>query len=328
MSLLLSDYTFTLPDELIARYPAPRRQDARMMVLDRETRRIEHRAFAEFPTFLRPSDLCVLNNARVIPARVIIADPKLELLVLQRPTPSRWICWVKPGRRAKPGRELVVGGVRGHVAEILPDGERAIEFDGVPDLETAGAIPLPPYLRREAEESDRERYQTVYARPEAGAIAAPTAGLHFTAEMLALIPHAFVTLQVGAGTFQPVKTDDITAHHMHREDYEITAATADAMQAAQRIVAIGTTTVRVLESCPRDATGRAVPGSASTEIFLHPPKILRHVGALLTNFHLPKSTLLMLISALAGREFILEAYAEAVRERYRFFSYGDCMLIL
>lgn len=328
MSLLLSDYAYTLPDELIARYPPPHRDDARMLVLSRETGAIEHRRFTDFPAYLAPGDLCVLNDARVIPARVIAEEPKLELLVIQRPTPTQWICWVKPGRRARLDREIQVGGIRGRVCQILPEGERVIEFPTAPDLDAIGLTPLPPYLGREAESSDRERYQTVYARSEAGAIAAPTAGLHFTPEILSRIPTASVTLQVGAGTFLPVKTDDITQHHMHRENYEISAATAGTINAASRIVGIGTTTVRVLESCQRDTDGRVVPQAGSTEIFIHPPAQVRHVHALLTNFHLPKSTLLMLISAMAGRELVMSAYAEAVRERYRFFSYGDCMLIL
>lgn len=328
MSLLLADYQFELPPELIATHPAPRRDGSRMLVLDRAAGTLRHARFLDFPSYLRPGDLCVLNDARVVPARVFADEPQLELLVLQRPEPGRWICLVKPGRRARVGREVVVGGIRGRVEAVLPEGERVIVFEATPDLEKIGHIPLPPYLRREDEPADHERYQTVFARREAGAIAAPTAGLHFTPELLAQIPHAFITLQVGAGTFKPVMTRAITDHPMHREDYEISPATADAVQRAQRIVAIGTTSVRALESCPRDGTGRLIPGPHSTAIFLHPPQQLRHTGALLTNFHLPGSTLLMLVSAFAGRERILEAYAEAVRERYRFFSYGDCMLIL
>ncbi len=327
MSLRLSDYDYALPDALIARHPAPRREDSRMMVLDRTTGRVEHHQFRAFPSFLRPGDLCVLNNARVIPARVFADEPTLELLVLERPAPSRWICLVKPGRRARVGRKVRVGGVAGVVKEIRPEGERVLEFEGVPDLAAIGHIPLPPYLGREDEPADRERYQTVFARREAGAIAAPTAGLHFTPELLAQIPHAFITLQVGAGTFQPVKSDDISAHRMHREEYEITPETAAALAAAERVVAVGTTTLRVLESCLRDDAGRVLPGADSTDIFIHPPRKVERAAALLTNFHLPRSTLLLLVSALAGREQILAAYAEAVRERYRFFSYGDCMLI-
>ncbi len=328
MSLRLFDYAYELPDELIARYPPPHRDDSRMLVLHRDTDAIEHRRFQDFPGYLAAGDLCVMNDARVIPARVIAQDPTLELLVVQRPTPKQWICWVKPGRRARLGREVQVGGIRGRVSHILPEGERVIDFPTAPDLDAIGVPPLPPYLGREAEPGDRERYQTVYARAEAGAIAAPTAGLHFTPEILGRIPHVCLTLQVGAGTFLPVKAEDITQHHMHRENYEISAAAAATINAAKRVVAIGTTSLRVLESCERDAAGRVLAQAGSTDIFIHPPTQIRHAQALLTNFHLPKSTLMMLISAMAGRERILAAYAEAVRERYRFFSYGDCMLIL
>ena len=328
MSLRLSDYAYELPDELVARYPPPYRDDSRMLVLSRETGLIEHRRFQDFPDYLAPGDLCVMNDARVIPARVIAQEPKLALLVVQRPTPTQWICWVKPGRRARLGREVQVGGIRGRVSHILPEGERVIDFPTAPDLDAIGHPPLPPYLGREAEPGDRERYQTVYARTEAGAIAAPTAGLHFTPEILGRIPHAYLTLQVGAGTFLPVKAEDITQHHMHRENYEISRATALAINAAKRIVAIGTTSLRVLESCGRDEEGRVVEQTGWTDVFIHPPAQIRHAQALLTNFHLPKSTLMMLISAMAGRERILTAYAEAISERYRFFSYGDCMLIL
>ncbi len=328
MSLRLSDYAYDLPDELIARYPPPHRDDSRMLVLRRDTGATEHRRFTDFPGYLAPGDLCVMNDARVIPARVIAQEPKLELLVVQRPTPMQWICWVKPGRRARLHREIQVGGIRGRVSHILPEGERVIDFPTAPDLDAIGHPPLPPYLGREAEPGDRERYQTVYARDEAGAIAAPTAGLHFTPEILGRISHACLTLQVGAGTFLPVKTEDITQHHMHRENYEISAGAAAAINAAQRIVAIGTTTLRVLESCGRDGNGHMMAQTGWTDVFLHPPAQIRRAHALLTNFHLPKSTLMMLISAMAGRERVLAAYAEAVRERYRFFSYGDCMLIL
>ena len=330
MSLRLADYQFHLPQELIARHPTARRDGARMMVLRRAEGRIEHRRFAEFEEFLRPGDLCVFNNARVRPARVVTDEPRVELLVLEQPTPARWICWVKPGRRARVGRELRLAGIFGRVAEVRDEtGERMIEWDEPPDLEKVGQMPIPPYLGRAPEESDRERYQTVYARGDtASAVAAPTAGLHFTPVMMARLPRAFVTLDVGPGTFQPVKSDDITAHAMHSERFEIPTETADAEHRARRVVAVGTTAARVLEGGPRDDAGRLVPGPGETRIFLHPPRRVNHVGALLTNFHLPGSTLLMLVSALAGREFILAAYHEAVRERYRFFSYGDCMLII
>jgi S-adenosylmethionine:tRNA ribosyltransferase-isomerase len=231
----------------------------------------------------------------------------------------------KPGRKLPLGASTSVGGVPGKVEQILPAGERLIQFAAAVDLDRIGQLPIPPYLGRSAEPSDTERYQTIFAR-EPGAVAAPTAGLHFTPEILARVPHTFVTLHVGAGTFRPVQTEDITAHNMHRERFEITPAAAEAIRAATRLFAIGTTTVRVLESCA--ARGEILAQTGSTGIFIHPPYEFRAIDALLTNFHLPKSTLLMLVSAFAGREFILEAYAQAIRERYRFFSYGDCMLIL
>jgi len=209
---------------------------------------------------------------------------------------------------------------------VLETGERLVAFAAPVDLETVGRLPLPPYFERECEPGDEERYQTVYAEAP-GAVAAPTAGLHFTPEILAQTPHAFVTLHVGAGTFKPVKEERILDHVMHRERYSISPETADAVAAARRVVAVGTTSMRVLEARARDE-GRITPGEGSTDIFIYPGYAFRCVGALLTNFHLPKSTLLMLVSAFAGRELVLEAYAEAIREGYRFYSYGDCMLVV
>ncbi len=334
--LLTSDYDYPLPERLIARHPPAERSAARMMVLHRADRRIEHRAFAEFPDYLRPGDLAVLNNARVIPARVFAQTAyggTLKLLVVQRPEPTLWICLVKPGRKARVGAVVRVGGVSGVVERVLPgeDGERVIRFEREIDLEQHGEMPLPPYMGREAEAADAERYQTVFARVP-GAVAAPTAGLHFTPAILARVRHAFVTLHVGVGTFKPVKAEDLSAHQMHAERFEIEPAAADAINGAAsargRIVAVGTTTVRVLEACERDAAGRIVPQRSETDLFIYPPRTVSRVDALLTNFHLPRSTLLMLVSAMAGsREWVLEAYREAVREEYRFFSYGDCMLV-
>jgi len=318
-----SDYDYPLPEDLIARHPLPRREDSRMMVLYRDGERIEHRAFRDFPTFLHAGDLVVLNDTRVIPARVFADGGKIELLFLEAVRENVWKCLVKPGRRMRVGAVVQVRGVSGAVEEILPDGERVIAFDGAVDLDAAGELPLPPYFAREVEPADAERYQTVFAR-ERGAVAAPTAGLHFTPEILAKIPHAFVTLHVGVGTFRPVQVEDLAEHRMHAERFRISEESARAINAAQRIVAVGTTTTRVLESQGLPLTVR----EGSTDIFIHPPYLPRAVGALLTNFHLPKSTLLMLISAFAGREFILRAYAEAIREHYRFYSYGDCMLII
>ncbi len=326
MSLLLRDYDYPLPHSLIAAHPLPDRAASRMMVLHRASNTIEHRVFADFPSFLQPGDLAVLNDTKVIPARAFSDDGRLEFLFLEPNGPNRWLCMVKPGRKLPLGASTAVGGVPGIVEQILPTGERLIQFSAPVDLDRIGLLPIPPYLGRPADASDTDRYQTIFAR-HPGAIAAPTAGLHFTPAILARVPHAFVTLHVGAGTFKPVQAEQITDHSMHRERFEITPAAAGAIHAATRLIAIGTTTVRVLETCAA-AGSPILPQTGTTDIFIHPPYQFRAVRALLTNFHLPKSTLLMLVSAFAGRGFILEAYAEAIRERYRFFSYGDCMLIL
>ncbi|MFL6590609.1 MAG: tRNA preQ1(34) S-adenosylmethionine ribosyltransferase-isomerase QueA [Chthoniobacterales bacterium] len=327
MSLALADYDYPLPEDLIATRPLPNRQDSRIMILHRRDQRIEHRRFAEIKEFLEPADLLVLNNTRVVNARRFSDDGKIEFLFLERLGPVRWKCLVRPGRKFRTGAETAITGVTVRVEEICSDGERIVSFGREFDPWEEGMVPLPPYLHRQGDTEDLERYQTVYARV-AGAIAAPTAGLHFTREMLRDLPHAFVTLHVGAGTFQPVKIEDISQHHMHREEFSISESAAAAINSAQRTVAIGTTTVRVLESASRDDAGRLLPQQGATEIFIHPPMKIRHVDALLTNFHLPRSTLLMLVSAFAGREFVLAAYTEAIRQHYRFYSYGDCMLIL
>lgn len=327
MSLALSDYDYSLPEELIAIRPLPNRADSRMMVLHRDEQRVEHRTFAELPAFVHAGDLLVLNNTRVVNARRFSDDGKIEFLFLEEQGPQRWKCLVRPGRKMRRGAQTVVDGVTVLVEDICPDGERIVSFESELNPWNGGIVPLPPYLRRQGDIDDLERYQTVYADAP-GAVAAPTAGLHFTSEMLAALPHTFITLHVGAGTFQPVKLEDISAHHMHRETFSISESAAATINAAQRIVAVGTTTVRVLESALRDNQGRLSPQENATDIFIHPPKEIRQVDALLTNFHLPRSTLLMLVSAFAGREFVLDAYAEAIRHRYRFYSYGDCMLIL
>lgn len=342
MSLRTADYDFALPDALIARRPPERREAARMLVLDRTAGTWEHRAFTDFPGYVRAEcgDLAVLNDARVRPARVFANGGRLELLVVEidPENAARWVCLVKPGRRARVGAEVRVGTAVGTVQTVLPerDGARVIRFDQPPDLETEGTLPLPPYLDRpRADAADRERYQTVFARSSgtaAGAIAAPTAGLHFTPEILAAVPHAFVTLDVGVGTFRPVKTENLREHRMHAETFEVPATTADAVNNCRnrggRLFAVGTTSLRVLAGCARDPAGNVLSQRGATDIFLHPPLPVTAADALLTNFHLPRSTLLMLVSAMAGREFVLAAYREAVREGYRFFSYGDCMLVL
>ena len=324
MSERVSDYHYDLPPELIAAHPAERRDASRMLVLHRGTGEIEHRMFRDFPGFIRPGDMVALNDSRVIKARLLSQNPAVEVFLLENLGGNRWKCLVKPGRKLRVGVRIDIAGTVAEVAEVLPGGERIMEFGEMPDLERHGHMPLPPYLGRGAEAADEERYQTVYAK-NPGSVAAPTAGLHFTPEILAQIPHAFVTLHVGAGTFLPVKSETVAGHEMHEETYSISEETASRLNAATRIVAVGTTVARVLESQP---AGELHAVSGRTSIFIHPPHEFRHTGALLTNFHLPESTLLMLVSAMAGRETILRAYAEAIRERYRFYSYGDCMLIL
>ena len=326
MSSRLSDYDYVLPEELIARRPPAQREDARMMVLHRCAQRIEHRKFTDLGEYLAPGDLLVLNNTRVMSARRFSDDGKIEFLFLERLGPTRWKCLVKPGRKMRVGAAFAINGAQARVEEICEDGERIISIERDENLFEGGLVPLPPYMRRQSDSTDVERYQTVFAEVP-GAVAAPTAGLHFTPKILAKFPHTFITLHVGPGTFLQVKSEDIAGHRMHKEEFSISASAARAINSATRIVAIGTTTVRVLESASRH-DGKLAAQEGGTDIFIHPPAEIRRVDALLTNFHLPRSTLLMLVSAFAGREFILAAYAEAIRERYRFYSYGDCMLIL
>lgn len=324
-----ANFDYHLPPELIAQQPPERRGDSRMLVIHRDSGQIEHRQFRDFPYYTRPGDLLVLNDTRVAPARFFSDDGRIELLKTGALSATRWQCLVKPGKRMRPGHTVTVAGVTGIVREIVDEtGERIIDFDGEIDAEIHGHLALPPYIERPDAPADRDRYQTVFAR-ETGAVAAPTAGLHFTPEMLASLPHTFVTLHVGIGTFRPVQVDDVASHHMHREQFSLGPIAADAINAAHRVVAIGTTVVRVLEHCAAFDGGRPLaPRSGGTDIFIYPPYTFRAVGALLTNFHLPKSTLLMLVSALAGKDLVMEAYARAVEQRYRFFSYGDCMLIV
>ncbi|MEY2598589.1 MAG: tRNA preQ1(34) S-adenosylmethionine ribosyltransferase-isomerase QueA [Verrucomicrobiota bacterium] len=324
-SLGTSDFDYVLPEELIASHPLERREASRMLVVHREEGRWEHRHFWEFPTFLKPRDLVVLNDTRVIRARVYSDDLRVELLLLEPLSEVSWRTLVKPGRRMRLGAEVWVGGVRGRVEEVFADGDRLVQFESPLDLEQVGRIPLPPYLERDADSEDLERYQTVYSRVE-GSVAAPTAGLHFTPQMLSEVPHAFVTLHVGAGTFRPVQVENLEEHPMHTERFVLSQDTVDRIRAAERVVAIGTTTTRVLESCA--SAGGLLAGEGRTNLFIRPPYDFRVVGGLLTNFHLPKSTLLMLVSAFAGYDLVRAVYEEAIRERYRFYSYGDCMLIL
>jgi len=319
-----ADYDYELPPELVASVPLDRRDASRMLVVDRASGRIEHRHFAEFPDLLQPGDLCLLNDSRVRKARVFTDDGKIEFFFLDHLGGTRWHCLTRPGKKTRPGDSIAIAGVRATIVAAREDGSREVELDGAIDFERHGHVPIPPYMHREDNALDSERYQTVFAREE-GSVAAPTAGLHFTPGVLARIPHAFITLHVGTGTFLPVKADLLADHRMHQEHFSIPHETATRANAASRLVAIGTTATRVLESRP---PGPLDACSGATDIFIHPPYAPRRAGALLTNFHLPKSTLLMLVCAFAGRKLTLSAYGEAIRERYRFFSYGDCMLVL
>ena len=326
-----SDFDYTLPPELIAQQPLADRTASRMMVVNRATEEIRHEQFCNIGLYLRPGDLLVLNNTRVIPARIWSREPVVELLLVERIDAERWTALVKPGKRARDSATLRFDDDVSAVVEGKTDfGGRVLRFSGDVNAYMAahGAAPLPPYIKRTAPDAaDLERYQTVFAqRP--GAVAAPTAGLHFTNELLhrleaAGVDHAYITLHVGVGTFQPVKVESADEHKMHAERFTVPAEAVDALRRAKRVVAAGTTVVRTLESL-----AELHPAEGSTDLFIRPPFQFRFVDALLTNFHLPRSTLLMLVSAFATRELMARAYREAVRERYRFFSYGDCMLIL
>ena len=326
MSTKLSDYAYDLPRELIAQRPLERREDSRMMVLYRARHAIEHRQFRELRTFLEAGDLLVLNDTRVLPARRLSDDGAVEFLFLERVGQKRWKSLVKPGRKMRVGATAKIDNITLRVEEITDGGERIVALDKDVDLYAGGSMPLPPYINRASDEKDTARYQTVFSDAP-GAIAAPTAGLHFTEEILGEIPHTFVTLHVGPGTFLPVRSENITDHRMHAERFSISQEAATKINSASRIIAVGTTTVRTLESATQ-AGGEIVARERATDLFIYPPYRFRVVDVLLTNFHLPHSTLLMLVSAFAGREFLLRAYEEAIRERYRFYSYGDCMLIV
>jgi len=331
-----ADYEYELPPELIATHPAARREESRLLVYHRANDQVEHRHFYDLPEYLGPDDLLVLNDSKVRPAALATSDGRLEVLLLEETSPQHWVALVKPGARAKPGMRLHFSpgpaqpDLQAEVLKTLPGGERVLRFFGPLDLDAMGEMPLPPYIRKrrgalgESEHTpeDFERYQTVYAS-QPGSVAAPTAGLHFTPELLARFRHAFVTLHVGLGTFRPVKTEFLADHEMHEEVYSIPEGFEAAYEAATRVIAVGTTSARVLEAAPHLRRGKG-----RTRIFIHPPYGFKRVDALLTNFHLPHSTLLMLVSAMVGREKLLEIYREAVGLKYRFFSYGDAMLIL
>jgi S-adenosylmethionine:tRNA ribosyltransferase-isomerase len=328
----IEDFHYDLPDELIARYPLEERSASRMLVLDRATQTIHDDVFVNFPQYLKPDDCLVLNNTRVIPARLYGHRPgttgKVELFLLRalNPEGSRWRALVRPGKKLLPGTEVVLSPtLRAIITAHLPQGERELEFRSTgslaEELEAIGHVPLPPYLNRPDEAEDRERYQTVFAR-HAGAAAAPTAGLHFTPEILAQVPCpvAEVTLHVGLGTFQPLSEENLRTLTLHHEFYEVSPEASQALKQARRRVAIGTTSVRTIETTIE-------PGTGETNLFITPGYEFRATGAMLTNFHLPGSSLMMLVAAFAGYELTMSAYRHAVAERYRFFSYGDCMLI-
>ena len=320
-----SDFDYEMPVELIADRPPEERGQSRMMIVDRAKGLIEHAEFIDLSEYLSDGDLLVLNDTRVVPARYFSNDGKVELLRLQKLSPKQWICMVKPGKKMKAGRTIEIGEAVGTVEEILESGDRLIQFDREVDEEKFGHLALPHYMGRSDDAMDRERYQTVYSRYE-GAIAAPTAGLHFTPDNLQRFAHVFVTLHVGVGTFQPVRVDEVEDHVMHSENFVLGDEAVTGITQAQRVVSVGTTVVRVLEHCGKQ--GELAPQQGETDIFIYPPYQFNVVDVMLTNFHLPESTLMMMVSAFAGKELMEEAYARAIEQRYRFYSYGDCMLIL
>jgi S-adenosylmethionine:tRNA ribosyltransferase-isomerase len=324
----LADFDYELPEELIAQEPPAERDAARMLVLHRAEQRFEDRQFREFPSFLRQGDCVVLNDSRVLPSRLLAGSSEMLLLEPVSEDRREWRALVRPGRKLRVGN--IVRFDDNFSAEIIAHGERGertVRFSGDEDVYAAidrlGHMPLPPYIKRADQPADRERYQTVFAR-ERGSVAAPTAGLHFTGEILKRVPQiARVTLHVGLGTFQPVEREDFENHQLHFERYSILPDVWREIESAQRVVAVGTTSVRTLESA-------AISGAmaASTNLFIYPGFEFKRVGAMLTNFHLPRTSLLLLVCAFAGTELTLAAYRHAVAERYRFFSYGDCMLIV
>ncbi|HIV52648.1 MAG TPA: tRNA preQ1(34) S-adenosylmethionine ribosyltransferase-isomerase QueA [Candidatus Mediterraneibacter norwichensis] len=337
------DFYYDLPQELIAQDPLEDRSSSRLLVLDKKTGETQHHTFREIVNYLNPGDCLVINDTKVIPARLIGAKEetgaKIEVLLLKRKQNDVWETLVKPGRKAKPGTRISFGDglLKGEVIDVVDEGNRLIrfEYDGIFEeiLDRLGQMPLPPYITHQLK--DKDRYNTVYAAHE-GSAAAPTAGLHFTPELLEEIGRkgvdiARVTLHVGLGTFRPVKVDDVENHHMHSEFYMIDEEAAEKINGAKarggRVICVGTTSCRTIESAA-DENGCLKACSGWTEIFIYPGYTFKVLDGLITNFHLPESTLIMLVSALAGREHVLAAYEEAVRERYRFFSFGDAMLII
>ena len=337
-----SDFYYDLPQELIAQDPLEDRSSSRLLVLDRKTGETEHRVFRDITEYLRPGDCLVVNNTKVIPARLLGVKEDtgagIEILLLKRKADNVWETLVKPGKKARPGARIVFGDgiLKGEVLEVVDEGNRLIrfEYEGIFEeiLDRLGQMPLPPYITHQLK--DKNRYQTVYAEHD-GSAAAPTAGLHFTPELLEEIQAkgvrlAHVTLHVGLGTFRPVKVEDVSQHHMHSEYYVVEEEQArlinDTRAAGGRVICVGTTSCRTLESAA-DEDGILRAGSGWTDIFIYPGYRFKIMDALITNFHLPESTLLMLVSAFADKEKIMKAYEEAVRQRYRFFSFGDAMFI-
>lgn len=337
------DFYFDLPEELIAQDPLEDRASSRLLVLDKKTGAVEHRHFRDLKEYLNPGDCLVLNDTRVIPARLIGeregTGARVEILLLKRKEKDVWETLVKPGKKARPGTKVVFGGglLVGEILEVVEEGNRLVQFsyEGIFEevLDKLGEMPLPPYITHKLK--DKERYQTVYAKHE-GSAAAPTAGLHFTKELLQELEEsgiriAYVTLHVGLGTFRPVKVENIFEHTMHSEYYSIEEETAKLINETKaqggKIVCVGTTSCRTVESAAAE-DGKVKAGSGWTDIFIYPGYQFKVLDRLVTNFHLPESTLVMLVSALAGRETVLNAYEEAIKERYRFFSFGDAMLIL
>ena len=337
-----SDFYFDLPQELIAQDPIEDRSASRLLILNKETGTVEHHIFHEITDYLCPGDCLVLNDTKVIPARLMgvreDTGASVEVLLLKRKENDIWETLVKPGKKARPGMKLVFGDglLRAEVLEIVEEGNRLVQFsyEGIFEevLDKLGEMPLPPYITHKLQ--DKSRYQTVYARYE-GSAAAPTAGLHFTKSLLQEIEEkgvgiAYVTLHVGLGTFRPVKAENILEHHMHSEYYQVSKEAAEKINKAKenghRVICVGTTSCRTVESAA-DENGRLCEGCGNTQIFIYPGYRFKVLDALITNFHLPESTLVMLVSALAGREEVLHAYEEAIKEKYRFFSFGDAMFI-
>ena len=338
----VKDFDYDLPEELIAQDPLEDRSSSRLMVLDKKTGEVSHHVFKEIVKYLRPGDCLVLNNTKVIPARLFGVKEgtmaKIEILLLKRRQNDVWETLVKPGKKAKPGTKIIFGDglLTGEVIDVVDDGNRLIQFsyEGIFEeiLDKLGQMPLPPYITHQLK--DKNRYQTVYAKYD-GSAAAPTAGLHFTKELLQQVKDkgvdiAEVTLHVGLGTFRPVKVDNVLDHHMHSEFYMVSQEAADKINNAKknggRIISVGTTSTRTLEAAS-DENGMLKECSGWTDIFIYQGYSFKVIDCLITNFHLPQSTLVMLVSALAGREHVLNAYKEAVDERYRFFSFGDAMFI-